>query len=434
MGEASDPTDVDALKREVDELKRRNEALEASIEPPRHRGRKVIAVALIVIAGVLAPIATTGLWLRSQVTDTDRYLETVDPLVSDPAIQAYVADRVTTRLFEEVDVQTAVEDALPEQASFLSGALTSGLQTLVNEATLRVVQSDQFAELWASANRLAHEQVVAVLTGSSSGVITTKDGVVSLDLSGIASEVVGQLKDRGINLFDSVNLQPGQFTVEIFQSDAITRAQLAFDVFNTVAVVLPFLTILLFVGGILLFPSRRRGAMWAAVALCLGMATLLLVLAIGRTVYLGAVPSSVMPQGVASAFFDTLVRFLRQSARALLAVGVIALLVTILLGPGSGARRFRAWVTNALGRASDEASDHVDFGPIGAWMGRNITALRIGVAVLAAIVLVIWDQPTAVVVFVVALVALLVLGVIEIVGRGGRAPTVATTSRDGSTE
>jgi hypothetical protein len=427
MSEPSDPADVERLQREVDELKRRNDELEQRVEPSRHRGRKVIAVALIVLAGILAPIATTGLWLRSQVTDTDKYVRTVDPLISDPAIQDYVSDRVTTRLFEEVDVQTAVQEALPERAAFLSGALTSGLQTLVREATLRVVQSDQFSELWASANRLAHEQMVAVLTGSSSGVVTTEDGVVSLDLSGIATEVVAQLKDRGITVFDSVDLQPGQFTVEIFQSDAITRAQLAFDVFNTVAVVLPFLTILLFVGGILLFPSRRRGAMWAAAALCLGMATLLLVLAIGRTIYLGAIPSSVMPQDVASTFFDTLVRFLRQSARALLAVGVIALLVTILLGPGSGARRFRAWMTRALGRASDQASDHVDFGPVGAWMGRNINALRIGVAVLGAIVLVAWDQPTALVVFVVALLALLVLGVIEIVGRGGRTPLPAAT-------
>ena len=165
--------------------------------------------------------------------------------------------------------------------------------------------------------------MVAVLTGKSSDVISTKDGVVSLDLSGIANEVVSQLKSRGVDLFDSVNIPQGRFTIEIFQSDAITKAQVAFSAFNTVAIVLPFLTILLFVGGIFLFPNRRRGALWAAVALSLGMAVLLLALAIGRTIYLGAIPSSVMPQGVAATFFDTLVRFLRQSARALLAVGII---------------------------------------------------------------------------------------------------------------
>ncbi len=262
MSGPDETNDVERLQRELDELKRRNEELEHQIEPHSHHlGRRIGAIILIVLAGVLAPISTMGLWLRSQVTDTDKYVRTVQPLVSDPAIQNFVADRVTQRLFEEVDVQTAIQDALPERAAFLSGALTSGLQTLVREATLRVVESDQFAQLWTSANRLAHEQMVAVLTGKSSNVISTKDGVVSLDLSGIANEVVSQLKSRGVDLFDSVNLQPGRFTVEIFQSDAITRVQLAFSAFNTVAVVLPFLTILLFIGGILLFPEpSARGA------------------------------------------------------------------------------------------------------------------------------------------------------------------------------
>jgi hypothetical protein len=353
-------------------------------------------------------------------------VETVEPLVSDPVVQTFVADRVTDRLFQEVDVQGAIEQALPERAAFVSSALTTGLQTVVREATLRVVQSDQFAQLWTAANRLAHEQLVAVLTGESSGVITTKDGVVSLDLSGIASEVVNRLRDRGIGLFDSVNLQSGQFTVEIFQSDVITRVQVAFDLFDTVATVLPWVVVLLFAAGILLWPNRRRGALWSAVGLSIGMMTLLLALAIGRSVYLGAVPSSVIPGDVAAAFFDTLVRFLRQAARALLAVGVVALLACLVLGPGTNAQRLRGWVGRMLGRVGDEAEERgVQFGPVGAWVGRNIVALRIAVAVVAAIVLVAWDQPTATVVFVTAIVTLLALAVIEVVGRGGRVSPLA---------
>jgi hypothetical protein len=422
--------DVDRLRRELDELKRRNEELEHQTEPPpRHLGRKIGAVICIVLASVLAPISTMGLWLRNQVTDTDKYVQTVAPLVSDAAIQTLVADRVSQRLFEEVDVQSAIEEALPERAAFLSGALTSGLQTAVREAALRVVESDQFRELWTAANRLAHEQIVAVLTGSSSGVVTTDDGVVSLDLSNIANEVVSRLKSQGVDLFDSVNIEPGRFTIEIFQSDAITRAQVAFDAFDTVATVLPWITVLLFAGGIFLFPNRRRGALWAAIGLCIGMAFLLLALAIGRTIYLGAIPASVMPQDAASAFFDTLVRFLRQSARALLAVGLIALLASVIFGPGDNARRFRGWVSRLLGRVGDEATDRgVDFGPVGHWVGRNLMALRIGLAVAAAILLVAWDQPTATVVFVVALLVVETLGVLEIVGRGGRSPAPAAAT------
>jgi hypothetical protein len=421
----TDTGDVERLRHEVEELKRRNEELEDRVQDPpsRHVWRRIGAVTLIVLASVLAPISTLGLWLRNTVTDTDRYIDTIEPLVSDPAIQSFVAQRVTQRLFEEVDVQTAVEQALPERAAFLSGALTSGLETVVTEATNRLIATDQFAQLWVEANRLAQEQLVAVLTGEPSGVITTKDGVVSLDLSGIASAVVTQLQQRGIDLFNSVNLQPGQFTIQLFQSDLITRVQVAFDAFDTLATVLPWITILFFAGGILLFPNRRRGGLWAAVGLSLGMAFLLLALAIGRSIYLGAIPSADIPQDAAAAIFDTLVRFLRQAARALLAVAIVALVVLIVLGPGRNATRFRGWVARLLGRVGDEASERgVDFGPVGHWIGRNLTALRIAVAVLAAVVLVAWDQPTATVVFVVALLAVVVLGLIEILGRGGRSP------------
>ena len=54
-------------------------------------------------------------------------------------------------------------------------------------------------------------------------------------------------------------------------------------------------------------------------------------------------------------------------------------------------------------------------------------ALRIGVGVLAAVLLIAWDQPTATTVFVVAIIALLILAVFEIVGRGGRASPPAST-------
>jgi len=429
MSEPSGGPEVGRLQDQIDLLKRQNQELQQSVQPrPRQLGRRIGAVILIVLASVLAPISALGVWLRNQVTDTDRYVETVAPLVSDPAVQSLVADRVTQRLFEEVDVQAAIQEALPENAAFLSSALTSGLETVVREATLRVVESDQFRELWTAANRLAHEQLVAVLTGEPSGVVTTQDGIVSLDLSSIANEVVQRLQARGIDLFESVNIDPGRFTIQIFQSDMITRAQVAFDAFDTVATVLPWLTLLFFAGGILLFPNRRRGALWAAVGLSLGMALLLLAVAIGRTVYLGAVPSSAIPGDAAAAFFDTLVRFLRQSVRALLAVGIVALLACVIFGPGDGARRFRGWVARMLGRVGDEAGERgVDFGPVGHWVGRNITALRIAVGVAAALLLIAWDQPTATVVFVVAFIAVLWLGVIEVIGRGGRAaPALAS--------
>jgi hypothetical protein len=65
--------------------------------PRRRRWRTVVAVLLIVLGCVLAPLAGVAVWARNQVTNTDRYVATVAPLASDPAIQNAVADKITAR-------------------------------------------------------------------------------------------------------------------------------------------------------------------------------------------------------------------------------------------------------------------------------------------------------------------------------------------------
>ena len=46
-----------------------------------------------------------AVWARNQVTNTDRYVRTVAPLASDPAIQQAVADQITAQIFTYLDVR-----------------------------------------------------------------------------------------------------------------------------------------------------------------------------------------------------------------------------------------------------------------------------------------------------------------------------------------
>ena len=54
----------------------------------------MVATLLIVLACVLAPLSAVAVWTRNQVTNTDRYVETVSPLADDPAIQAAITDQI----------------------------------------------------------------------------------------------------------------------------------------------------------------------------------------------------------------------------------------------------------------------------------------------------------------------------------------------------
>jgi type VI protein secretion system component VasK len=61
----------------------------------RQRWRTIVAALLLVLACVLAPLGVVAVWARNQVTNTDRYVATVAPLASDPAIQQAITDRIT---------------------------------------------------------------------------------------------------------------------------------------------------------------------------------------------------------------------------------------------------------------------------------------------------------------------------------------------------
>ena len=119
--------ELERLRAEVAELRSQAAAAPAVAEPPpvappprprRQRWRSVVATLLIVIGCILAPISVVAVWTKNLVTDTDRYVATVAPLASDPAIQSAIADKITAEVFTQLDVvgiTNQAVDALAER-------------------------------------------------------------------------------------------------------------------------------------------------------------------------------------------------------------------------------------------------------------------------------------------------------------------------------
>lgn len=322
-------------------------------------------------------------------------------------------------LFARVDIAQYVHDALPDKAQPLAGPLTSALESFVREATLRVLQTSQFQELWIAANRLAHTQLVNALTGERNGaVVTSKNGAVTVDLSAVAALVEKKLAATGIDLFSSVPISRVAGRITIFQSDDLYKARRAFGLLDTIAFLLPFVVVACFGAAIFLSRRRRRAFVLAAVGFTIGAILLAIGLSIGRSIYLNAVTSQHVPYDAAAAIYDTLVRFLHTSVRAAASFGLIVVIAVFFAGPSRFARWLRnrvRWVANWLG---DEA------GAAGwSWLGPNAfvvrgkAVMRIVVAVLAFFVLFFWKHPTPGDILLIALVTLLLLALIEFFGR-----------------
>src|SRR4249919_404198 len=434
---ADERAELERLRAEVAELRSQVAVAPGVAEPPpvvpptrprRQRWRSIVATLLIVVGCILAPLSVAAVWTKNLVTDTDRYVTTVAPLARDPAIQNAVANKITTEIFSRLDVTGITNqavDALAErglppliatQLHALSGPLSEGVQSFVRTEVGKVVASDAFADAWVTANRAAHQALVAALTGQTGQGVTIANDTVSINLGPFIQVVKQRLVDRGFDLASRIPDVNPSFT--ILQSDAITKAQGAFSLLNTLGNWLPVVMLILLALGVYIAKGHRRALVGAGLGLAAGMVVLALGIFFFRTIYLNALPLGVLDHDAAASFYDTLVRFLRLGLRTVLVFGLVVALAGFLTGGSVTAVRARAGLKAGIGwlRGGAEKAGFRT-GPVGAWVYRYKRVLWIAVIAIAALVLVFWNQPTGKVIIGLTIAVLVALVIIEFLGR-----------------
>jgi hypothetical protein len=438
--EDDEHAELERLRAEVTSLRaqkvERNGARPQAIGARRGRWRAPVSAVAIVLGCVLAPVAVIGVWAGNQVSDTDRYVANITPLIGQPAIQAALSTRITSAITTQLDVNALVDQAagrlsnsnVPGLSTLLknfSEPISSGVNGLVGTAVARVVASPAMARVWVQANRTAHAAIVKVLSGQGNGAVGVVDGKVTISLGPFITQAEQALTKQGFSL--AARLPAVNPTFPLFEAPDLSKAQAGYRLVNTLKWVLPFLSIALLAAGVYAARGRRRALLGAALGLSGSMIVLAAALAIARGVYLNSVPQSTLPSDAAAVLFDTLVRFLKDGLRLLLVVGLVIAAGAFLTGPSSAAVQTRRAVTSGVDwlRARLEGRG-LRPGPVGAWTGAHKRLLRIGVIALAALIFVFWGQPTlAVAIWIVALL-LVALGLIELIGgRTGGAETAA---------
>src|ERR1700691_5934279 len=73
--------------------------------------RAPVAVVLIFLGCLLAPISVLGVWGANQVSNTDRYVANMEPLVHEPAVQNALTDKITAQITSHLNVTAYVDQA-----------------------------------------------------------------------------------------------------------------------------------------------------------------------------------------------------------------------------------------------------------------------------------------------------------------------------------
>lgn len=408
--------DLAGMQGELRALRERNQELEANRGTgPRHHSigsvaRSTTVVVLLVLATLCVTLAPVAIWGRNLVLNTDRYVSTLAPVASNPGVQDLVIKAVDKQVETHIDVKTLVAQTLPPRASLLAAPLQSAVAGLINTVTTRFVRSPAFQTLWKAVNRTAHTQLVYLLTGNNPGgsaVTLSNNGQVVLQLAPIVEQVKNRLVAAGLTV--AKNIPVVGATIVIAQAKGLAQARRAVRALNTIADVLPWLALVLFGAAIATARRRRRALTVSAFCTAGGMVFLGLALLLVRHLYVDRIDPTRVPHDTAAFLFNTVVRFLRDGIRMVLAVAIVVAILAWVTGPS----RRAVWVRHGVASAPKAAAAAAADGPLPQLATEHTRGCRIVIISTALFVLVLFTPINWLSVIVLAVIAVVLLLAVE---------------------
>jgi hypothetical protein len=287
------------------------------------------AVGLLVFVSALSLVlASTSLWTRRNVVNTQVFVTNVETMVDLPQVEARITQRVTSTVMANPQVQQTIDDALtvlPPRLQTFRSTVEEGISSLVSAGVRRLLTDDPFRPLTQAALTSAHDQLVAgepvrFTLGQA------KERVPTSAKTGIAGQILDLLPDNvGVTILTPADA-PQLYT--------------AIDLLQDVWWWLGLLALGTFAGA--LGVSRRRRRTLRAWAVTTTVLTLLVLLAL--RVARGVLLPQVRPENrdAVGAIYDVLAASLRSWTLWLLAAALLVLVLTLVwgrLGIVAGVRR-----------------------------------------------------------------------------------------------
>ena len=273
--------------------------------------RTTFGTILVLLGCLLAAPAVAAYALVGEVTDRQRYLDAVEPLADDPAIQQSVASQI----------DAALGDRVPASA-----------QPLVDRSINAFVTSPEFRQLWISVNQEAHPEVLAMLRGEQSGSLSVQGDAIVLDLGDVTTQLRQRMSAEGVPFAEQI--PQINANVELISRPAVRQLVPAFDLLEKLSVILPIVALALLIGGVLIAARRGRVLIVAGIGLVVTM--LLLVLA-GFLARSEVTARSPQPE-LAGSFYDALTSQVMTIAWIVCAVGGVAVIVGGIMSAAAAKR------------------------------------------------------------------------------------------------
>lgn len=365
--EAASSEELRRLRAERDALQHQLEAVKT---PSKRRFRRALVGFLVVVSCLLVVLSVTVVWAHRTVLNTTIFVSTVGPVLHQPGVDQAVANRSTAELFAALDVKHRIEHALPAKIGFAAGPIAQVSQQAVTGQLTKVLASEHFQEIWTNVLTTTHEQVVAVLRGQNTKVLSTSRGYIVLNTVPIINQALGQisglassLTGHHVTLPTITSAEPPQQAIgklsralgvtlptnfgqiTLVKSDQLSVAQRGVRAFDRLTILFPILTFVLIVLALWLSVARRRTILQLAVGV------ILLTVLVRRVVTYeqGALAHSAHNPQVARNVLGELLGGLYDGTAWVLWAALAVLVVALVTGPYRWAVAGRSFVRRGCG-------------------------------------------------------------------------------------
>jgi hypothetical protein len=307
---------------------------------PPTRGRRILVWGLVALAMILVIVCSLTIWVQRQALNTDNWVDLSTELLADDDVREAVSVRLVDSLYEQTDVQERLAQRLPPPLDPLAAPAAGLIREAAINAADSLLQRPRVQELWADANRVAHERLVAILREDSDRLIQSSQGEVILDLTPLVVRLNDQL---GLD----IALPEGAGRYVIAESDQLAAAQTAVAVIDPLSVLMIIAVVALLAVAVYLAAGFRREAL-RGIALALVVIGVLL-LVVRRLVGTALVDelTSDPNRDVGWTVWILGTNLMRDIAIAILVYGLVLLLGALLAGPS----RWATWVRSKLAPA-----------------------------------------------------------------------------------
>ncbi len=294
------------------------------------RTRRLIAAGLIVIASLVAFLALASIWVNRQALNTDNWTRTSSQLLEQPVIRDRVAARLTDELYQSVDVQQVLSDALPPRAQVLAAPAANALRTQVEKTARKALARPDVQALWADANRTAHEQLLAVLNGGGT-TVSTQNGEVVLNLQDMLAKLQ---QETGIGGRLRKVLPASATQIRLFRSNQLSAAQTGVKILRPLPIVLLLVSLALFGIAVAIAPGWRRRALraYGIGFIVVGLATLL-ARSLGGDAFVSSLAKTAAAEPAIRQVWSIGTELLDQVAVATIGYGIVMVAAAWLAGP-----------------------------------------------------------------------------------------------------